>query len=346
MFRRLYFIFLFKIIILYIIISFIGIDFIKNLPIVLPILLSVAFFTVLERKVLASMQRRRGPNFVGIYGLLQAIADAFKLLSKETLVPSSSNFFLFLLSPIFTFVISMLCWSLIPFDFNIVISDLNLGLLFLFAFSSLGVYGIIISGWSSNSKYAFLGSLRSSAQFISYEISMGLLLIPIILFAQTINITEIVLSQTDIYNVIPLFPFFILFLITGLAETNRVPFDLPEAESELVSGYNVEYSSIGFTFFFLAEYSNIILMSSIIVILFLGGWLPLFNIFFFKNIYTSFWFSIKLLLIMFLFVWVRATLPRYRYDQLMILGWKIILPLSLGFCFLSIFFFYYLFKKK
>jgi len=333
-------IFFIKITILYILFFFIGIDFIKNLPIVLPILLSVAFFTVLERKVLASMQRRRGPNYVGIYGLLQAIADALKLLSKETLIPSSSNVFLFILSPIFTFLISMLCWSLIPFDFNIVISDLNLGLLFLFAFSSLGVYGIIISGWSSNSKYAFLGSLRSSAQFISYEISMGLLLVPIILFSQTVNISEIVLAQTDIYFIIPFFPFFILFLITGLAETNRVPFDLPEAESELVSGYNVEYSSIGFTFFFLAEYSNIILMSSIIVILFLGGWLPLFNIIFLKEIYTVFWFSIKLLFIMFFFVWVRATLPRYRYDQLMMLGWKVILPLSLGFSFLSIFLFF------
>src|SRR6202000_2461618 len=294
--------FFFKIIFLNFLIIFIGIDLIKNLPIILPILLSVAFFTVLERKILASMQRRRGPNIVGIYGLLQAIADALKLLSKETLIPSNSNFFLFILSPIFTFVISMLCWSLIPFDFNIVISDLNLGILFLFAFSSLGVYGIIVSGWSSNSKYAFLGSLRSSAQFISYEISMGLLLIPIILFSQTLNISEIVLAQVDIFNIIPLFPFFILFLITGLAETNRVPFDLPEAESELVSGYNVEYSSIGFTFFFLAEYSNIILMSSIIVILFLGGWLPLFNIFIFKWFYTSFWFALKLLLIMFFFV--------------------------------------------
>ena len=332
------YIFFFKIVLFYFLFS-IGIDFIKNLPIILPILLSVAFFTVLERKVLASMQRRRGPNFVGIYGLLQAIADALKLLSKETLIPSSSNFFLFILSPIFTFIISMLCWSLIPFDFNIVISDLNLGILFLFAFSSLGVYGIIVSGWTSNSKYAFLGSLRSSAQFISYEISMGLLLIPIILFSQTLNISEIVLAQVDIFNIIPLFPFFILFLITGLAETNRVPFDLPEAESELVSGYNVEYSFIGFSFFFLAEYSNIILMSSIIVILFLGGWLPLLNIFFFKYIYTSFWFSIKLLLVMFFFVWVRATLPRYRYDQLMMLGWKVILPLSLGFSFLSIFLF-------
>lgn len=338
-FRYLRIVFLIKIFLVYYILTFIGIDFLKNLPIVLPILLSVAFFTVLERKVLASMQRRRGPNFVGIYGLLQAIADALKLLSKETLVPSNSNFLLFILSPIFTFVISMLCWTLIPFDFNIVISDLNLGLLFLFAFSSLGVYGIIISGWSSNSKYAFLGSLRSSAQFISYEISMGLLLIPIILFSQTLNISEIVLAQSDIFYIIPFFPFFILFVITGLAETNRVPFDSPEAESELVSGYNVEYSSIGFTFFFLAEYSNIILMSSIIVILFLGGWLPLLNIFFFKNIYTSFWFSLKLLLVMFFFVWVRATLPRYRYDQLMMLGWKVILPISLGFCFLSIFFF-------
>ena len=232
--------FIIKFFLLYFILTFIGIDFIKNLPILLPILLSVAFFTVLERKILAAMQRRRGPNFVGIYGLLQAIADALKLLSKETLIPSNSNFFLFILAPIFTFVISMLCWSLIPFDFNIVIADLNLGLLFLFAFSSLGVYGIIISGWSSNSKYAFLGSLRSSAQFISYEISMGLLLIPIILFSQTINISEIVLAQTNIFYIIPFFPFFILFIITGLAETNRVPFDPPEAESELVSGYNVD----------------------------------------------------------------------------------------------------------
>jgi NADH-quinone oxidoreductase subunit H len=228
----------------------------------------------------------------------------------------------------------MLCWSLIPFSYNIVVSDLNLGILFLFAFSSLGVYGIIMSGWSSNSKYSFLGSLRSSAQFISYEISMGLLLIPIVLISESFNLTQIVLSQSEIFYFIPFFPFFILFLITALAETNRVPFDPPEAESELVSGYNVEYSSIGFTFFFLAEYSNIILMSSIIVILYLGGWLFPFNI----NIFSgALCFSIKLLFIMFFFVWIRATLPRYRYDQLMNLGWKIILPLSLGFTLLSIF---------
>lgn len=322
----------FKFLFLYIVINVLDITFLKNLPIILPILLAVAFFTVFERKVLASMQRRRGPNVVGIYGLLQAIADAVKLLSKETLIPGSSNLYIFIFSPIFTFLISMLCWSLIPFDYGIVISDINLGILFLFAFSSLGVYGIIMSGWASNSKYSFLGSLRSSAQFISYEISMGLLLIPIILVSGSFNITSIVLSQLDIFYFITFFPFFLLFLITALAETNRVPFDSPEAESELVSGYNVEYSSIGFTFFFLAEYSNIILMSSIIVILFLGGWLP-----FFVNLSSSFFFSIKLLFVMFFFVWVRATLPRYRYDQLMLLGWKVILPLSLAFTLFSIF---------
>jgi NADH-quinone oxidoreductase subunit H len=327
-------IFLFKLIFILIILFNINIEIIKNLPIILPILLAVAFFTVLERKILAAMQRRRGPNMVGIYGLLQAIADAVKLISKETLIPGASNLYIFIFSPIFTFLISMLCWSLIPFSYNIVVSDLNLGILFLFAFSSLGVYGIIMSGWSSNSKYSFLGSLRSSAQFISYEISMGLLLIPIVLISESFNLTQIVLSQSEIFYFIPFFPFFILFLITALAETNRVPFDPPEAESELVSGYNVEYSSIGFTFFFLAEYSNIILMSSIIVILYLGGWLFPFNI----NIFSgALCFSIKLLFIMFFFVWIRATLPRYRYDQLMNLGWKIILPLSLGFTLLSIF---------
>jgi NADH-quinone oxidoreductase subunit H len=262
---------LFKILLFYFLINILSASLIKSLPIILPILLAVAFFTVFERKVLAAMQRRRGPNVVGIYGLLQAIADAVKLLSKETLIPGSSNLYIFIFSPIFTFLISMLCWSLIPFDYGIVISDINLGILFLFAFSSLGVYGIIMSGWASNSKYAFLGSLRSSAQFISYEISMGLLIVPIVLISGSFNISNIVLSQSSIYYFITFFPFFILFLITALAETNRVPFDLPEAESELVSGYNVEYSSIGFTFFFLAEYSNIILMSSIIVILFLGG---------------------------------------------------------------------------
>jgi NADH-quinone oxidoreductase subunit H len=324
-----FFIKFFFIIILY---NFFNIEFLKSLPIIIPILLAVAFFTVFERKILAGMQRRRGPNVVGIYGLLQAIADALKLLAKETIIPGASNIYIFIFSPIYIFLISMLCWSLIPFDFNIVISDLNFGLLFLFAFSSLGVYGIIMSGWSSNSKYSFPGALRSSAQFISYEISMGLLLIPIIFISESFNLTQIVLCQSEIFYFLPFFPFFLLFLITVLAETNRVPFDLPEAESELVSGYNVEYSSIGFTFFFLSEYSNIILMSSVIVILYLGGWL--FPIALFSG---ALCFSIKLLFIMFFFVWIRATLPRYRYDQLMNIGWKIILPLSLGFTLLSIF---------
>jgi len=324
--------FFFKLIIINFIIYSLQFDLIKNLPIILPILLAVAFFTIYERKILAAIQRRRGPNIVGIYGLLQAIADALKLLSKESLIPGTSNIYIFILSPIFTFLISMICWALIPFNFGIVISDINLGLLFLFAFSSLSVYGIIMSGWSSNSKYSFLGSLRSSAQFISYEISMGLLIVPIIFISDSFNLTSIVLSQEELFNFINFFPFFLLFLITALAETNRVPFDLPEAESELVSGYNVEYSSIGFTFFFLAEYSNIILMSSIIVILFLGGWISIFI-----NLESSFFFSFKLLFVMFFFVWIRATLPRYRYDQLMFLGWKVILPTSLGFVLNSIF---------
>jgi NADH-quinone oxidoreductase subunit H len=231
----------------------------------------------MERKILASMQRRRGPNVVGIFGLLQAIADALKLLSKESIIPSTSNTFIFIGAPIFTFFISYVSWIVIPFDLNIVIADINLGILFIFAMSSLGVYGIIMAGWSSNSKYAFLGGLRSAAQLISYEISMGLVIMPVLLLSQSTNLTDIVLSQSTIFYIIPLFPSFILFFISILAETNRIPFDLPEAESELVSGYNVEYSAIGFTFFFLAEYSNIMLMSSLVTILFLGGWLPFIN---------------------------------------------------------------------
>jgi NADH-quinone oxidoreductase subunit H len=308
-------------------------EFLNFIAILLPVILSIAFFTVLERKILASIQRRRGPNMVGIYGILQAIADAIKLLNKETNIPSLSNNFIFLIAPLFTIILSFLSWAVIPFDFKIVISDANLGILFLFAISSMNVYGILISGWASNSKYAFLGCLRSASQLISYEISIGLIILPVLLFAQSANLSNIVLSQSDLFFIIPLFPSFLLFFISALAETNRIPFDLPEAESELVSGYNVEYSSIVFVFFFLAEYSNIILISALMTILFFGGWLPILNILNF--IPGWIWFSGKMLFLMYAFVWIRGTLPRYRFDQLMFLGWKVILPLSLSLVFLT-----------
>lgn len=240
------------------------------------------------------------------------------------------------MSPILTFALSLAAWSVIPFSDRIVIADVNLGIMFLLAISSLNVYGIIMSGWSSNSKYAFLGALRSSAQMISYEVSMALLILPVLLFTESTNLTAIVLAQKNLYFFIPLFPSFLLFLVSILAETNRIPFDLPEAESELVSGYNVEYSSLTFALFFLAEYSSIILMSSLVVILFFGGWLPPLNFYFLYYIPYWLWFSSKLIFFMFWFIWVRASLPRYRYDQLMTLGWKIILPLSLGLLFWSI----------
>jgi len=315
--------------------SFFSHDWLKFLPIILPVLLSVAFFTVMERKVLASMQRRRGPNKIGLFGLLQAVADALKLLSKEMVIPFSVNTFIFIMSPLFTFFISYVSWVVIPFDLNLVISDLNLGILFIFALSSLGVYGIIMSGWSSNSKYAFLGGLRSAAQLISYEVSIGIVIMPVLLLSQSTNLTSIILSQNNMIYIIPLIITCMLFFISVLAETNRVPFDLPEAESELVSGYNVEYSSVGFTLFFLAEYSNILLMSCLITILFLGGWLSIQNTFLNQIIPCWIILVIKIIIIMFLFVWVRATLPRYRYDQLMYLGWKVVLPASLFVLFLS-----------
>lgn len=322
-----------------IILFLIDIDWLKFLPIILPLILSIAFFTLFERKVLGAMQRRRGPNVVGIYGLLQAFADGFKLIAKETIIPSSSNYVIFLLSPILTFALSLVGWAIMPFSKNIVIADINLGVIMIFAISSLGVYGVIMSGWASNSKYAFLGALRSSAQMISYEVSMGLLIMPVILLSGTANLSGIVLAQKTMWNVIPLFPSFLLFFVSILAETNRLPFDLPEAESELVSGYNVEYSSMTFAFFFLAEYSSIILMCSLLVILFLGGWMPILNWWVFLLIPGWLWFATKVVFIMFVFIWVRATLPRYRFDQLMGLGWKTILPLSLGFLFLTISFF-------
>ena len=301
----------------------------KILSITIPLLLGVAFLTLAERKVMASMQRRKGPNVVGIFGLFQPIADGLKLLVKEPVLPSSANLVIFLFAPVLTFLLSQVAWAVIPFGEGLVLADLNVGLLYIFAISSLGVYGIITAGWSSNSKYAFLGSLRSAAQMVSYEVSLGLILITVLLCVGSLNLTEIVLAQQKVWFCIPLFPLLIMFFISCLAETNRAPFDLPEAEAELVAGYNVEYSSMGFALFFLGEYANMIVMSSLCALFFLGGWLPPFNIAIFYWLPGVFWFGLKIVFFLFVFIWVRAAFPRYRYDQLMRLGWKVFLPLSL-----------------
>lgn len=307
----------------------------KILLIIVPLLLSVAYFTLAERKIMASIQRRRGPNVIGYLGLLQPLADGLKLFIKETILPTSANIFIFLLAPLLTFFLSLMGWVVIPFGENLVVANVNIGLLYLFAISSLSVYGIILSGWSSNSKYAFLGSLRSASQMVSYEVSIGFIVISVVLCCGSFNLSEIIFSQSKVWYCLPLFPMFLIFFVSALAETNRHPFDLPEAEAELVSGYNVEYSAMGFALFFLGEYANMLLMSSLTTILFFGGWLPILNIIPFNFIPGFVWFGLKICIFVILFCWIRAALPRYRYDQLMSLGWKTFLPLSIGWLFFS-----------
>lgn len=307
----------------------------KILTIVVPVLIAVAFFTVAERKIMGAIQRRRGPNVIGFMGLLQALADGLKLFVKETTLPSNSNLIVFLLAPMLSFILSLISWAVIPFSSNLVVADIPLGVLYLFAISSLNVYGILLAGWSSNSKYAYLGALRSAAQMISYEISISFIVLTVIVCAGSFNLSSITEAQAKIYYIIPLFPMFLIFYISMLAETNRHPFDLPEAEAELVSGYNVEYSAMTFALFFLAEYSNMLLMSTFAAILFLGGWLPILDIFPLNFAPGSFWLSLKIAIGAIFFILTRATLPRYRYDQLMQLGWKTFLPLSLSFLILT-----------
>jgi NADH-quinone oxidoreductase subunit H len=301
------------------------------LGVIVPLLIAIAYLTLAERKIIASMQQRRGPDMVGIYGILQPFADGLKLLSKEYILPSSANPVLFFLAPVVTFFLALASWAVIPFGTGWVLADINVGVLYLFGLSSLGVYGIVTAGWASNSKYAFLGALRSAAQIVSYEVSMGLILFSTLICAGSLNVTAIVQAQEiTIWYIVPLFPLWVLFFLSTLAETNRAPFDLPEAEAELVSGYNVEYGAVGFTLFFLGEYGNMILMCSLTVLFFMGGWCPPFDCFPFNWCPGVIWFGLKTTLLLFGFIWVRAAFPRYRYDQLMRLGWKVFLPFSLA----------------
>jgi NADH-quinone oxidoreductase subunit H len=308
------------------------------LVIVLPLLVCVAYLTYAERKVIAAMQMRRGPNVVGPFGLLQPLADGLKLFMKETIIPAGANRLLFVLAPMLTFILALIAWAVIPVNAGWVLSDINVGVLYLFAISSLGVYGIIIAGWSSNSKYSFLGALRSAAQMVSYEVSIGFVIVTVLLCTGSLNLSKIVEAQSHGlfgvdwlpgWFVIPLLPMFVIYFISALAETNRSPFDLPEGESELVGGYFTEYSAMTFALFFLGEYANMILMCGMGTILFLGGWLPPMNLPIFTWVPGIIWFALKVCFLLFGFLWVRATFPRFRYDQLMRLGWKVFLPFSL-----------------
>src|SRR5580692_2938045 len=304
--------------------------FIEALALLVPLLIGVAYLTYAERKILAGMQLRKGPNVVGMFGLGQPFADALKMIMKETVIPAGSNRLLFLMAPMLTFGLAMIAWAVIPVNNGWAIANINVGLLYLFAISSLGVYGVVVAGWASNSKYAFLGGLRSAAQMVSYEVAMGFIIVTVVLCAGSLNLNDIVMAQTKIWFCVPLFPMFIMFFISTLAETNRSPFDLPEGESEIVAGFFVEYSAMSFALFFLGEYANMILMSALTTILFLGGWLAPFDVAPFTWIPGVIWFVLKICVVLFFFLWVRATFPRYRYDQLMRLGWKVFLPLSLA----------------
>jgi NADH-quinone oxidoreductase subunit H len=303
------------------------------LAVTIPLLVAVAYMTYVDRKVWASIQLRRGPNVVGPFGLLQPLADGLKLLLKETIVPSSANGVLFILAPMITFMTALIAWSVVPFDDGWVIADINVGILYLFAISSLGVYGIIIAGWASNSKYAFLGALRSAAQMVSYEVSIGFVLITVLLCVGSLNLSKVVLAQSGwFFNWfwLPLLPMFVIFFVSALAETNRTPFDLPMSEAELVQGFQTEYSSMPFALFFLGEYANMILLSALGSLLFLGGWMSPVPFAPFTWIPGVVWFALKIAFLLFVFSWTKGTLPRYRYDQLMRLGWKVFLPVSLG----------------
>ena len=303
------------------------------LLVTVPLLVAVAYMTYVDRKVWASIQLRRGPNVVGPFGLLQPLADGVKLFLKETIVPSSANSILFLIAPMITFMTALIAWAVVPFDDGWVIADINVGILYLFAISSLGVYGVIIAGWASNSKYAFLGALRSAAQMVSYEVSIGFVLITVLLCVGSLNLTQVVVAQSGwFFNWfwLPLLPMFVIFFVSALAETNRTPFDLPMSEAELVQGFQTEYSSMPFALFFLGEYANMILLSALGAILFLGGWMSPIPYAPFTYVPGVVWFALKIAFLLFVFSWTKGTLPRYRYDQLMRLGWKVFLPVSLG----------------